>query len=402
MAGIRRTMGRGRSIRRGSARNGQARDLAILNAIAEALNSSVDVQQALERTLAMVADLLGLQTGWVWLVDPDTQQFYLAAAQRLPPYLQEPVRMSGRWCLCTDLFRRAKLRPTNIGMLECSRLRSAVEARTPEATLGLRYHASIPLYFQDRRLGIINVTGPSWRRLTRGELRLLATIAYQVGIAIERARLAQERARLARAEERARLAREIHDTLSQGLTAIALDLEGALRHLRGSPGRARERLERALATTRENLEEARRSVLNLRAAPLAGRPLADALGAMGREFTSDTGVRVHVHAEGETALPLRVEGELFRIAQEALANVRTHAHATRVEVTLRTTRREVVLSLRDDGVGFDPRRGAEGRHGILGMRERARVLGGRLRVDSRPGRGTRIDVRVPREREGQA
>ena len=420
MAGIRRKVGRGRSISRGSARDGQARELAILNAIAEALNSSVDVQQALERTLAMVADLLGLQTGWVWLIDPDTQQFYLAAAQRLPPYLQEPVRMSGRWCLCTDLFRRAKLRPTNIGMLECSRLRSAVEARTPEPTRGLRYHASIPLYFQDRRLGIINITGPSWRRLTRGELRLLSTIAYQVGIAIERARLAQERARLARAEERARLAREIHDTLSQGLTAIALDLEGALRHLRGSPGRARERLERALATTRENLEEARRSVLDLRAAPLAGRPLADALEAMGREFTSDTGVRVHVHAEGETALPLRVEGELFRIAQAALANVRTHAHATQVEVTLRTTRREVVLALHDDGVGFDPRRGANGHHGILGMRERARILGGRLRVDSRPGRGTKISVRVPlaarssisqrgegsrdrpRDREGQA
>src|SRR5688572_12711514 len=296
----------------------RTRELRVLNAIAEALNSSADVRRALERTLALVAELLGLKTGWVWLLDPETDQFYLAAAQNLPPYLQEPVRMSGRWCLCTDLFRRGALTPTNIDMVECTRLRPAVEAHAPDATLGLRFHASVALYFQERRLGIINVAGPSWRELTREELALLSTIAYQTGIAIERARLAEEGTRLARAEERTRIAREIHDTLAQGLTAIGLDIEGALRHLEGNPERARPRLERALATARESLEEARRSVLDLRAAPLAGRPLAEALAALGRAVTSETGVRVHVQVEGGAALPVRVEGELYRIAQEAL------------------------------------------------------------------------------------
>src|SRR3989442_13423644 len=162
--------------------------------------------------------------------------------------------MRSRWRLGTDLFRPGKLTPTKVDVLGCTRLRDAFEAHVPEATLGLRYHASIPLYFQDRRLGIINLAGPSWRQLTGDELRLLATIAYQVGIAVERARLAEEGARLARAEERTRLAREIHDTLAQSLTAIGLDVEGALRHLEGSPERARQRLERALATTRESLE----------------------------------------------------------------------------------------------------------------------------------------------------
>ncbi|HEV8638465.1 MAG TPA: GAF domain-containing sensor histidine kinase [Chloroflexota bacterium] len=388
--------------RRGSSRDVRTRELAVLNAIAEALNSSADVRPALERTLALVADLLGLRTGWVWLLDPETEQFYLAAAQNLPPYLQEPVRMSGRWCLCTDLFRQGKLTPTNVDVLGCTRLRDAFEAHVPEATLGLRYHASIPLYFQDRRLGVINLAGPSWRQLTGDELRLLATIAYQVGIAVERARLAEEGARLARAEERTRLAREIHDTLAQSLTAIGLDVEGALRHLEGSPERARQRLERALATTRESIEEARRSVLDLRAAPLAGRPLAEALTALGRAFTSETGVQVRVRAASDLPLPLRAEAELYRIAQEALANVRQHAHATQVEIALRTTAREAVLSVRDDGVGFDPRRKADGRHGLVGMRERARLLGGRLRVASRAGRGTGVTVRVPLPRQGEA
>lgn len=386
---------------RAATRN-RTRELVILNAIAEALNSAPDVQQALRRTLTLVADLLGLQTGWIWLLDAETHQFYSAAAQHLPPYLQEPVRMTGHHCWCIEAFLAGELAPKNIDVLECSRLRPAVQADAVELTHGLRYHASIPLYFRDTPLGIMNVTSPSWRELRREELRLLSTIAYQVGIAIERARLADESTRLARAEERARMAREIHDTLAQGLTAIALHLEGGLHHLERDPTRARERLERALAMTRESLEEARRSVLNLRTAPLAGKPLPEALGALARSFTSETGVRVHVQVTGNGLLPLRVEAELFRVAQEALANVRRHARATEVEIVLRGSGPAVRLSIRDDGRGFDPRARHEGRYGLLGMRERAKVLGGSLRVESRPGQGTTIRATVPLPREGEA
>ncbi|HET7037493.1 MAG TPA: GAF domain-containing sensor histidine kinase [Thermomicrobiaceae bacterium] len=376
----------------------RAHELAVLYAVAEALNSSSDVQQALERTLALVADLLGLRTGWIWLLDGETGQFYLAAAQNLPPYLQAPLRMSGRWCYCTSSFREGRLHPSNIDMLECSRLRAAVEARTPELTLGLRYHASIPLYFQERGLGIMNIAGPSWRELTADELRLLSTIAYQVGIAVERARLAEASARLARAEERTRIAREIHDTLAQGLTAIGLDIEGALRHLTSNPDEARIRLERALGTARDSLEEARRSVLDLRSTPLAGRPLAQALRALARAFTSETGVRVHVQAAGLPELPLRTEAELYRIVQEALTNVRKHADATQVTVVLRAGNGHLSLLVRDDGAGFAPEPAGSG-HGILGMRERARLLGGRLRLRSRPGRGTTVSLRLNLELE---
>jgi two-component system NarL family sensor kinase len=106
--------------------------------------------------------------------------------------------------------------------MECSRLRAAVAPRDRAGTRGLRYHASIPLYFAGRPLGIMNMAAPAWRRLR--ELDLLSTIASQVGVAIERARFAGERVRAARTEERTRLAREIHDTLAQRLTAIGLHL----------------------------------------------------------------------------------------------------------------------------------------------------------------------------------
>ena len=373
------------------------RELGIVNAVAEALNSSPDVRQALERTLSLVADMLGLRTGWVWLLDQDTNRFYDAVERELPPYLQERVRMAGRRrCWCIDGFRDGELTPTNIDVMECSRLQPAFRGKSAELAAGLRYHASIPLYFQDKPLGIMNVTGPEWRKLTAEELRLLSTIAYQVGIAIERARLAENATRLARAEERTRIAREIHDTLAQGLTAIALNIEGAMHRLETRPDQARERLERALAMARENLEDARRSVLDLRsAARLEGKPLAEALASLARSFTSDTGVPVHVQATNVGRLPLPVESELFRIAQEALTNVRKHAHAGQVEIALRRRGPRVSLTICDDGRGFSRTSKRPKGHGLLGMRERAKLLGGRLMVSGAPSKGTRVVATVP-------
>ena len=237
----------------------------------------------------------------------------------------------------------------------------------------------------------MNVTGPEWRKLTTDELRLLSTIASQVGIAIERARLAENATRLARAEERTRIAREIHDTLAQGLTAIALNIEGAIRQLETRPDKARERLDRALAMARENLEDARRSVTDLRASSqLEGKPLAEALAGLARSFTSDTGVPVRVQA-------LHTESELFRIAQEALTNVRKHAHAHEVELVLRRRGPTISLSVRDNGEGFAQRPSVRrpDAHGLVGMRERAKLLGGRLQVSSAAGKGTRVTARVP-------
>ncbi len=379
----------------------RAHELHNLNAIAEALNSTLDLQQALERTLSLAASLLGMHSGWIWLLDRESGQFYNAAVYNLPPYLQAPIQMTGKPCWCIESFQDGELTPKNIGVLECSRLRSAVRAGSAEATAGLRYHASIPLLFQETPLGILNVTGPAWRKLTRTELRLLSTIAYQVGMAIERARLEQEQTRLARAEERARIAREIHDTLAQGLTAIGLHIEGSLPYLESDPRRARKRLQQALATTRESLEEARRSVLDLRTGLPGGKSLNEALAALARTLTAETGVRVHLQATVGALLPLQVETELYRIAQEALANVRRHAAAHNVTLTVRRSARAVSLTVRDDGRGFDPHAVADGHHGIIGMRERAALLGGRLRLESRPGEGTVLRVTVPLSEESE-
>lgn len=354
------------------------KELEIIASIAEALNSAATVQGLLERTLDVIAQELGLDTGWVWLVDPETGHIYSAAARNLPPYLQEPVRMTGASCWCIEQFRHRELEPRNVDVIGCSRLRPAMNER--DLTRGIAHHASVPLYFQDKPLGIMNITAPEMRRLSARELRLLSTIGFQLGVAIERARLADENAAHARADERTRLAREIHDTIAQGLTAIALQIEAG-------------DSDAALRITRDTLEEARRSVMNLRAGPLAGKPLAQALALLVREFTSESGIRVSLETS-VCELPLAVEAELYRIAQQALANVQQHAHAKNVAVALQCTKTAVTLTIEDDGVGFDPRHVPDDRHGVRGMRERARLAGGTLKISS--GKGTKIIARVPR------
>jgi two-component system NarL family sensor kinase len=285
----------------------------------------------------------------------------------------------------------------NVDIIACSRLRRGALEGGDALTHGLQSHASVALRFGERRLGIMNLCPPVPRRLSDGDLRLLSVTGAQIGLAVERGRLAEEESSAARSAERTRLAREIHDTLAQDLTAIALQLESALRDLpRESP--AAQRVATALGVARASMAQARASVLSLRADPLAGRPLAAALAALARRLTSETGMRVTLHERGTTALPYEVEGELFRIASEALTNARLHANASRIDVELAGTGAHVALRVRDDGTGFDPAvRDAE-RYGLRGMEERARLAGGSFSVTSSPTDGTLVEAVVPRTR----
>ena len=366
----------------------------MLKEVAEALNSAPTEQRVAAEALGRVATLLGVQTGWVWLRDVESGRFYSAAVQSLPPYLQEPVRMTGRWCWCLELFQRGQLTARNIDVVECSRLAPAVRSRKSSETYGLRCHASVPLYAGDRPLGVMNLAMRGWRRLTRQELDLLTTIANQVAVAIERARLGEQSIQHARADERSRIARDVHDTLAQGFTAIALQVEAALSQLEPRHA-ARRSLERALDVAREGLEETRRSIGALRASPLENRSLGDALSVLSRRFTADTGVRVHMNVSDVGTLPEQVESELYRIASEALTNVHKHAGAREASVRIEKIRGRVRLSVADAGRGFRVRGARSRGFGLAGIEDRARAVGGRAAIRSVPGRGTTVTVTVP-------
>ena len=379
-----------------SVRNRRKRELASLNAIAEALNRSTDLSEALTRTLTLVAAELGLQAGWVWLLD-EGGEFIPAAAYHLPPHLQRPQNMTGWHCLCLRTFLGGDLRgAANVNVLQCSRLEGVIDG-----TDGIRFHASIPIYLGGRKLGVMNVAGPEWRELSSEELQFLYTIGYQVGVAIERTRLLEARTRLAETEERNRLAREIHDTVAQGLAGLALQLEAADALLLRDPQRARAAIARAIELSHVALEEVRRSVLDLRAAPLEGLTLGEALYRLVKRFGVEQDIDARIEVVGaDRPLPPRIEVGVFRIAQEALANAAQHARAKSVGLRLAVDDNLVPegrlrLLIEDDGRGFDPSEPASGHYGLLGMRERARLLGGQLQFASAPDAGTRVELSVP-------
>jgi two-component system, NarL family, sensor kinase len=370
------------------------RELTILNTIAQALNRSVDLDEALHTTLAQVANLFDLHTGWIWLINEETGDSYLAAAQDLPPALaDDPSSMEGG-CYCLDSYREGDLDgAANVSVITCTRLSGLMAG-----TAGLRYHASVPLYAHGKEIGVLNVASRDWRQLSPDDLRLLYTVGDMLGIAVERARLYEASAQLGALEERNRIAREIHDTLAQGLSAIALHLETADAFLAAQTNleRAQQAVQRALALTRGNLEDARRSVLDLRAAPLEGRTLAAALEALTQSATGQWGLQAEFSAVGGShPLPVAVEAGIYRIAQEAINNVCTHAQARHLYVHLVATPERVSLTIEDDGCGFEQSSIGQDRYGILGMNERVRLLGGELHIESAPGEGATIEVDVP-------
>jgi two-component system NarL family sensor kinase len=370
------------------------RELSILNSIAEALNRSVDLDQALQAALSQAAELLDLKTGWVWLLSEDSGETFLAAAQNLPPGLANKPELMQGTCYCLDTYQAGDLDgAANVNVILCSRLKKLVDG-----TAGLRYHASIPLYAHGKSLGVLNLASTDWRELTPDDLRLLYTLGDLLSIAIERARLYARSVEYGAVEERNRLAREIHDTLAQGLAGISLQLEtaDALMEAQADPQRVRRTISQALSLARANLEEARRSVLDLRPAPLESRDLTEALDELLRSLPEAGRLRPKLRLEGKPRhLPARLEAGLFRIAQEALTNVIRHAGAKTARVSLAYSASQVQLTVEDDGIGFDPQNIPPGHLGLVGLTERAHMLGGSLRLESSPGGGTRVEVTIP-------
>jgi len=374
---------------------GSIRELVILNEIAQALNRSVALDTALQATLAQVAAHFGLHTGWIWLRNEGNGEFYLAAAQNLPPALADnPARMEG-WCYCLESFDEGDLdSAANVDVITCSRLKKLIQG-----TDGLRYHATVPLFAHGKEIGVLNVASTDWRELSADELRLLYTVGDLLGIAIERARLYAHSIAVGALEERNRLAREIHDTLAQGLAAIALQLEtaDALLDLPAQQTRIRQALQQALTLTRTNLEEARRSVLDLRAAPLEGKTLATALEALVESTkTRHPSLTLQFSAiGGQRALPVAIEAGLYRIAQEAVTNLVSHAAAAQGKLQLVITPQQVTLVIEDDGCGFEADGNMAQRFGLTGMNERVKLLGGELTIASAAHVGTMIRAVIP-------
>lgn len=244
-------------------------------------------------------------------------------------------------------------------------------------------------------------------RFSAGTVRGYLTVGAQAALALENLRLVREARHSGIMSERRRLAHEIHDTLIQGFASIVMNLEAAEGTLGENPAQANRHLHEARRTARESMDEARRMVWALRPEALEGTSLSEAFSRLTTRWSEANGVRAEVAVTGSPRrLPPETEVTLLRVAQEALANVRKHAAASRVVLTLSYMEDRVTLDAQDDGVGFEPatsRNGSGsdlnenglGGFGLRTMRERVEQNGGRLLVESEPGRGTALVVELP-------
>ncbi|HWE00532.1 MAG TPA: histidine kinase, partial [Bryobacteraceae bacterium] len=197
--------------------------------------------------------------------------------------------------------------------------------------------------------------------------------------------------------ERSRIARELHDTLIQGFSGLTLQLQALADRLRSPDDRAT--LVEIIRDAGVYLQETRQSVSSLRSGPGPIRLLASAIADSARQITAQKSIRLKLKlGRNEHFIPAEVRYNLLRIAQEAITNSVRHSRARNIEVALGCSETSIWLAVRDDGAGFDPSLAGEITHqhyGLLGMRERAAEVGGRLELSSTPGKGTTIRVQAP-------
>jgi PAS domain S-box-containing protein len=269
-----------------------------------------------------------------------------------------------------------------------------------EAFHSIRSWLGVPLLVKDNLIGLLHVDHEEPGRFSEQEARLASGIANQAAAAVENARLYGQARQLAVLEERQRLARELHDSVSQALYGIGLGARTAREWLERDPPRAAAPLDYVHSLAQAGLAEMRALIFELRPDSLEREGVVGALEKQAAVLRSRHGLEVATRWDPEPTIPVAVKETLYRIAQEALNNVIKHAQARRVEMGLHAEAGGMRLEIRDDGIGFDASAEFPGHLGLETMRERALALGGRLKIESVLGEGTALEAWVPVQETG--
>jgi signal transduction histidine kinase len=253
-----------------------------------------------------------------------------------------------------------------------------------------------PLRVRGTTFGVLVVaTDEAGRTFSRGEISLAETIAADVAAAIENARLYEQAQELAVSRERQRLARDLHDSVTQTLYSVTLTAEALPRVWAKHPDQAQAALKNLHRLARGALGEMRTLLFELQPVMLLEKGQEELLRQLAHATMGRTQTRVQVSVQGERALPDEVRIALYRIAQEALNNITKHAEAGQVIVELELEPEQVVLDIKDDGRGFDPEAVPQFGFGVRNMAGRAKEIGAAFSLQSHPGQGTQLQVVWP-------
>jgi nitrate/nitrite-specific signal transduction histidine kinase len=382
----------------------RTRELATLNTVASVVSRSLELNEILENALKTALEALELEAGAIYVKDTETHRLQPACHQGLSEAFdhvaaQDAFALSARAAergepvIINDLFQ-------TMGAPPPAPARAALgeaEADSAElAEVGYRSLASIPLVAKGQVEGVLTLASLQPDRFGQGDIDLLRSIGGQIGVAVENARLYRQAQQLAVVEERQRLARELHDSVTQSLYGAVLYAKAAAGQLTlGQLDKVAEQLAVLQDTTQEALAEMRLLIYELRPPVLEKVGLVAALQARLQAVEGRAGLKTEFKVDGVDHLPHATEEGLYRIAQEALNNALKHARARRIGVFLRQSGDALALEIADDGVGFEPiQASAQGGMGLSAMGERIAQLGGHLKVESNPGQGTRVLVEL--------
>jgi GAF domain-containing protein/two-component sensor histidine kinase len=263
------------------------------------------------------------------------------------------------------------------------------------AILDMHSEMALPLVVADRLIGVLDVQSNQPNRFSESDVWVMTALADLISVAIQNARLYGQAQVLAALEERTRLARELHDSVSQALYGIGLGARTARALLDRDPSRLREPLDYVMSLAEAGLTEMRALIFELRPESLEQEGLITALSKQASSLQARHNIRVNTDFGEEPQIAVEVKESVYRIAREALHNTVKHAQATQVFLSLKQDEEGYKLRIEDNGSGFDAGHPFPGHLGLQSMRERTARLKGHLHIDSAPGQGTRIVVHIP-------
>ena len=355
--------------------------LVALHGVAQTLPASLDLHEVIDSTRTRLRSLFEFGS-LAFLVRDDTRDEWtveLAEGLRMPKQLRGDI-------LAAPL---REVLDEGRAVFE-SNLLAGNDGRgcSPMARSGMY----VPLRARGRVVGLVAVEDTVPGRYGNDDLDLLDSLAGPLALAVDNAMWFLRLRRFGAEAERARIARDLHDRLAQSLAYIAFELERLAQ--RGENAEDKKALGELHHVVRGIVGELRETLYQLRAGVSQDTDLDHVAAEYLNRFEERTGVIVHWRSRVERHVPYQVERELWRLLQEALTNIEHHAHATACAVDYRATATQVSLIIEDDGRGFDPSLVSGDHYGLIGMRERADVLGAQLVVDSSPGQGSRVSVEL--------
>jgi signal transduction histidine kinase/HAMP domain-containing protein len=359
-------------------------ELTTLYEVTRATTQHVDLQTVLKQVLEKAVAVIDGYVGFIHLLSEDG-----CTLERAVQHGSDLVEAEQRGEDAPNLWDEVVVRDETV-----------IVRDLPVSQSRRAFYIGVPIHAKGRVLGVLSLAAEADHNFSVEDITLLSGIADHLGTAVENARLFRRVRETAAQQERRRLARDLHDSVTQSIHSLVLSADTASHLLKQGRFAPLEKFLGQLAeSARQALKEMRLLLYELRFAPLEQMDLLEVLQTRLEAVEQRAGIEAELIVDGPADWPRAWEEDLYCIAMEALNNALRHARASQVSVHIRGGGSGAVLEVADNGLGFDPQQRSVGGMGLRSMAERVCRLGGELTVDSAPGRGTRIGVRIPVERD---